>query len=213
MEVNFVGDCIVISGQSDEERAAIAKSSTAREGLMYSCVHTVAGTITLQVADKLPTGARQPINITYDTTPMPLQLISNLAATPFVLDGRGYASIEGFWQGLKFAAEAERRRIAALSGHAAKDAGPSSTPGDRIAYDGREICVGTADHWALMERACQAKFSQHDGARAALQSTGTRPLEHKVKVDSRTIPGVIMADIWMRLRSQLAQSRGQTLRV
>jgi hypothetical protein len=54
-----------------------------------------------------------------------------------------------------------------------------------------------------MERACAAKFEQHAQARRALLATGERPLTHKVRPDSRTIPGVILADIWMRLRERL----------
>jgi len=36
-----------------------------------------------------------------------------------------------------------------------------------------------------------------------LLATGERPLVHHVPRDSRTIPGVIMAEIWMALRSEL----------
>lgn len=147
-----------------------------------------------------------PINIAFDATPMPLRLISNLAETSFELDGRGYSSVEGFWQGLKFPDEADRQRLAELSGHAAKSAGPRAEPGERFVYEGREIVVGTADHWALMERANRAKFEQDEDARAALLSTGTRRLEHKVTPDSRTIPGIVMADIWMRIRDGLRES-------
>jgi hypothetical protein len=43
-------------------------------------------------------------------------MLSNLAPTPFVLDGREYASVEGFWQGLKFEDEAQRAIIAKISG-------------------------------------------------------------------------------------------------
>ena len=148
----------------------------------------------------------EPLNITFDDAPMPLRLIANLAETSFELDGRGYASVEGFWQGLKFPDEADRRRVAELSGHAARTAAPKLEPGDRFVYEGREIVVGTVDHWALMERANLAKFEQDDDARAALLSTGTRALVHRVEPDSRTIPGVIMADIWMRLRERLAKA-------
>lgn len=148
--------------------------------------------------------AASPINITYDETPMPLRLISNLAETSFELDGRWYSSVEGFWQGLKFPDEADRERLAELAGHAAKAAGPKVEPGDRIVYQGREIVVGTVDHWELMERANTAKFEQDEDARAALLSTGSRPLIHQVAVDSRTIPGIVMADIWMRIRKELA---------
>ena len=148
----------------------------------------------------------EPLNITFDATPMPLRLISNLAETSFELDGRFYASVEGFWQGLKLPGEADRERLASLAGHAAKSAGPKSEPGDRIVYEGREVVVGTVDHWALMEHASRAKFEQDDDARAALVSTGSRPLVHKVPTDSRTIPGVIMADIWMRIRDGIVRS-------
>jgi predicted NAD-dependent protein-ADP-ribosyltransferase YbiA (DUF1768 family) len=148
----------------------------------------------------------EPLNITFDEAPMPLRLISNLAETSFEMDGRFYSSVEGFWQGLKFPGEADRQRIAELSGHEAKKAGPKSEPGDRFVYDGREIVAGTVDHWALMERANLAKFEQDEDARAALLSTGSRPLVHRAPVDSRTIPGIVMGDIWIRLREKLARA-------
>jgi predicted NAD-dependent protein-ADP-ribosyltransferase YbiA (DUF1768 family) len=144
---------------------------------------------------------REPLNITSRSRGS-LNLISNFAATPFVLDEQGYASIEGFWQGLKFPADDDRRRLAGLAGSEAKDAGYYAPPADHIIYLGQDVRVGTWDHWRLMERACSAKFEQHAAAREALLSTGTRPLVHQTKPDSRSIPGVIMADIWMRLRER-----------
>ena len=121
---------------------------------------------------------------------MPLKLISNFAPTPFVLDGLAYESIEGFWQGLKFPDDADRARLAAMQGSAARDAGFYAPAASTIAFAGETIRVGTFEHWALMERACTAKFTQHDGARNALLATRGRPLEHRVKSDSKTIPGV-----------------------
>jgi hypothetical protein len=59
-----------------------------------------------------------------------------------------------------------------------------------------------------MAAACRAKFEQNEAARRALLATGTRPLEHRVKPDSRTIPGAIMAQIWMRIRDDLQQRAG-----
>ena len=147
---------------------------------------------------------------------MPLKLISNFAHTPFVLDGLDYASIEGFWQGLKFPDEADRRRLAALHGSAAKDAGFYAPTAEAILFGGERTRVGTWDHWQLMKRACTAKFSQHEPAREALRSTGKRPLVHQVKRDSKSIPGAIMAEILdahpraalARLVSQLSASVG-----
>ena len=52
---------------------------------------------------------REPLNVGYRSPDWRIKLISNFAPTPFELDGRTYASIEGFWQGLKFQSEADRR--------------------------------------------------------------------------------------------------------
>ena len=147
-----------------------------------------------------------PINITFDDTPMPARLISNLAETPFTLDGRRFASVEAFWQGLKFDDDTTRARLAPLSGHPAKAAGNAAPAHDVVRYAGREIRVGSPDHWALMERANAAKFEQCEPARAALLSTMPHSLEHTVPVDSRTIPGAVMAEIWMRIRARFAEA-------
>lgn len=53
--------------------------------------------------------------------------------------------------------------------------------------------------------ACWAKFTQHEASRQALLGTGDRPLEHKTRRDSRNVPGVVMADIWMKVRRGLAK--------
>lgn len=146
---------------------------------------------------------REPINIGYRLGDWRGRLISNFALAPFELDGRAYASVEGFWQGLKFSSTAERRRIAALYGGTAKRAGEAAVPAEAFEYDGERIHPGTHTHWQLMERACRAKFEQNEDARSALLATGARPLTHVMRRDSTTIPGVIMADIWMRIRERL----------
>jgi predicted NAD-dependent protein-ADP-ribosyltransferase YbiA (DUF1768 family) len=149
---------------------------------------------------------RTPINIT-SRAPGLFRLISNFAHTPFVLDSLAYASVEAFWQGLKFPDKAKRCEIASLYGAAAKDAGFRAPASDVIAHNDTVIRVGTWDHWQLMRRACEAKFEQHADARAALVSTGGRPLVHQMRRDSRTIPGVIMAEIWMGCRARLRAAR------
>jgi hypothetical protein len=78
--------------------------------------------------------------------------------------------------------------------------------GSHVEYDGRMIPVGAFDHWQLMRRACRAKFEQNADARSVLLGTDERPLIHVVRPDSRTIPGVIMAEIWMSLRAQLRRA-------
>ena len=201
--VRFDDGKLTLLAESEAEREQLQVWSAAATDRLFALGNASADTLAFGDAGAVADVRRLPINITFDHTPMPLQLISNLAETPFVLDGRRFTSIEGFWQGLKFADEAKRSEIAALAGHPAKSAGHKAAARDVITYAGRDIRVGTIDHWALMERACAAKFEQCEPARVALLSTGTRPLEHRVPTDSRTIPGVIMADIWMRLRSRL----------
>lgn len=149
----------------------------------------------------------EPINIASNVAEEHLRVISNLAPTPFELDDRRYASVEGFWQGLKTEDPEERARIAALSGMIAKTAGKHLTQGAEFHYEGRTYRVGRPEHWHLMYRACLAKFTQNQEAMLALLLTGNRRLEHRMKHDSQTIPGVILADIWMRVRQQI-QERG-----
>ena len=147
---------------------------------------------------------REPINVTSRHSDRAIRCIANFADTPFELDGLDYQSVESFWQGLKTEDPRERRRIAGLSGAQSKS--DRSIPGYSAAleYNGARIVVGTWDHWRLMHRACLAKFQQHDGAREALLATGVRPLIHRVRRDSKVIPGVIVADIWMAIRKRLA---------
>lgn len=147
---------------------------------------------------------RAPLNIVQSVAPQ-FAPISNLAHTPFELAGQHYASIEGFWQGLKRLEPVERRAMAKLWGGEAKVRGSSVAQPAEFAYEGVLIAAGSPEHWALMRAACEAKFTQHAEARVALLATGERWLTHKVRRDSRTIPGAIMADIWMRIRAHLQQ--------
>ncbi len=148
----------------------------------------------------------EPLNVGYRSPDWRIRLISNFAPTPFELDGRQYASVEGFWQGLKFPSEADRRRIAQLHAGEAKRAGDAAMPCEAFEYEGERVCRGTHVHWTLMERACWAKFSQNEDARSALLATGSRPITHVMRRDSTTIPGAIMAEIWMRIRARLRQA-------
>jgi len=123
---------------------------------------------------------------------------------PAALPAAAELNVEGFWQGLKFPRDSDRRRLARLSGQQARETGEARGYPQHIEYEGSSIIPGTADHWGLMERASTAKFTQHIPSAEALLSTGTRPLAHPARRDSRTIPGVIMSSIRMRIRSHLA---------
>jgi predicted NAD-dependent protein-ADP-ribosyltransferase YbiA (DUF1768 family) len=208
MICKFSASEIVLIPQVNDERDAIADWLGEHGDHVFAVLlKQWNGLIFTSLGRRSEWQGAEPLNIVYDKTPAPFNLISNLAPTPFVMDGAHYASVEGFWQGLKFPDDNDRTRIGELDRHSARKSGEKAKKVESIVYGGRDIRVGTYDHWQLMERACRAKFLQHEPARRALIDTGTRLLTHKVARDSRTIPGVIMADIWMRLRDDIAQDR------
>ena len=191
-----------------QEGEMLAEWLAAHAGQVFRLSAIKGGSALLQTLGPEDEACRIEINIT-SQSPEPLRLISNFAHAPFRLDDLDYASIEGFWQGLKFADAADRRRLAALHGSAARDAGHDAPAADTFLYRGEEVRVGTYAHWRLMEKACRAKFTQHAAAREALLATGSRPLVHQVRRDSRNIPGVVMAAIWTRIRDRLARAAGE----
>lgn len=203
MRVRLKKDLVAIVPESPEDVSVLSRWAAHRKDHVF--VLAVEGSQACRLIDlgKRDEACRKPINITSRSTDEGHRLISNLAHTPFNLDGRDFASIEGFWQGLKFPDEAVRRFTAGLHGHEARLAGASAEEHHSFVYQSQHVRVGTWDHWKLMERACEAKFQQHAEAQAALLATGNRPLTHKTGRDSHNIPAVIMADIWMSIRDRL----------
>jgi ribA/ribD-fused uncharacterized protein len=209
MKVILKDQMVIVAPQDEEEAKALAAWKQVHSGHVWVAVADRGSGLCLRDLGPQADACREPINVTSRSRDPAVALISNFAATPFELDGRRYQSVESFWQGLKFEAEPERDRIAALSGPEAKTAGAAIDYGPTITYQGRCIPTGTRPHWELMERACEAKFTQNPQARAALLATGNRPLTHRTRRDSTTIPGVIMADIWMRIRERLQKAQAQ----
>jgi predicted NAD-dependent protein-ADP-ribosyltransferase YbiA (DUF1768 family) len=202
---------IIVTADGAEDRDALRAFLARATGHAFR-VESAGGTgFALRDLGPEEEACRAPINVTSDTAEERLRPIGNLSRAPLVLDGRAYASVEGFWQGLKLPSEEDRLRVAALHGIAAKRAGDDAPRADSLVYEGRTIRVGRPEHWTLMHRACLAKFTQDETTRRALLATGTRPLQHRVRCDSETIPGAVMADIWMRVRARLvaeAEPRG-----
>jgi predicted NAD-dependent protein-ADP-ribosyltransferase YbiA (DUF1768 family) len=194
-------DRLVLVPETEDERAALAAWRAAHDGFAFATAENSGTGTTLIALGPRAEACREPINVT-SASPEPIRLIANFAPTPFELDGVRYACVEAFWQSLRFPLE-QRPRVAAMDGKAAKDASAGQPYGSHVVYAGRTIPIGAFEHWQLMRRACAAKFQQNDNARTALLATGERPLIHVVRRDSHTIPGVIMAEIWMTLRAEL----------
>jgi predicted NAD-dependent protein-ADP-ribosyltransferase YbiA (DUF1768 family) len=206
MKVVLKNDVIVLIAETEDETADLARWKEAHaDHALWARVADRQGGRGLELRDLGPRddATREPINVVSNSRNPVVRIVSNLADTPFELDGRRYQSVESFWQGLKFPEETDRLRLAECDGPRARAEGSRQGYGRTLVYEGAEIAVGTFEHWQLMERACLAKFEQSADARDALLSTGDRPLVHIVRRDSKSIPGVIMAQIWMRLRHRL----------
>ncbi len=201
MKLSFQNNVIGLSAETPAELEICAMLSAA-DGYVFQLHAASERGMAFSEIGPEEDARRAPLNIVRSIEPR-FAPISNLAFTPFDLDGEHYASIEGFWQGLKTADPAQRQSLARLSGAEAKDRGGDINQPPTFDYGGASIVTGSPEHWALMRKACEAKFTQDCDARAALLATGERWLTHKVRRDSRTIPGVIMADIWMRIRDRL----------
>lgn len=197
---------VVLVAETDEERASLAAFG-GEGGHVFRAKRTGDSGVTLTDLGPEALACREAINVVWTNAALDerWKAISNLAPTPFTLRDRRYASIEGFWQGLKYPDEAERQRVAKLAGLEAKRAGEGGVIADTFEYDGRTFAVGRLEHWRLMWQASEAKFAQNEVAREALLSTGDRWLVHKVRRDSRSIPGAILADYWMRIRRLLRE--------
>lgn len=208
MRIVLKDGLVVLIPQSDGDLFALAqwKSAHADHVLTVRADQPDVSAVELHDLGPRAEACREPLNVVSTSADPLARIISNLATTPFELDGRRYLSVESFWQGLKFPSEAERRRLAGHEGPRARSEGLRQKYEKTISYGGQEIAVGAWDHWQLMEKACRAKFQQNDDARSALLATGERPLVHVVRRDSRSIPGVIMAQIWMRLRAEVRKA-------
>jgi predicted NAD-dependent protein-ADP-ribosyltransferase YbiA (DUF1768 family) len=201
LKLSFQNDVIGLSAETPEE-AEICGLLQLADGHVFQ-LHASSGRgLAFSLIGPEDTARRAPLNIVQSIAPQ-FAPISNLAHTPFEFEGQRYASIEGFWQGLKRAEPVERRAMAKLWGSEAKEVGRRVDQPPGFDWQGITIPAGSPEHWALMRAACTAKFRQNDEARAALLATEARWLTHKVRRDSRTIPGAIMADIWMRIRAHL----------
>jgi len=124
-----------------------------------------------------------------------LGLLSNFAPTPFVFHGRSYASLEGFWQAMKYPENADdaratfpglkweytRAQVEQMTSFAAKRAGDLAETnmaamkitwvtfeGHRIEY--RPLQPG--DHYHLIVAATWQKVLQNPNVRRVLLSTG-----------------------------------------
>jgi predicted NAD-dependent protein-ADP-ribosyltransferase YbiA (DUF1768 family) len=197
---------IILQAETTEEQAQLKTLLEEQNELIFQLRKTEKGPSFFYLGPK-ETACNLSINVLFSREDKQIQLISNLGHAPFEMDGIEYASVEAFWQSLKFEPE-KRDPLYSLFGKEAKKAGAREKYTKYVSYKEQKVRVGSSEHWALMQRACEHKFEQHTAAREALLATGIRPLYHKPRKDSVTIPGPIMAGIWMNIRSKLRREAG-----
>jgi predicted NAD-dependent protein-ADP-ribosyltransferase YbiA (DUF1768 family) len=158
---------------------------------------------------KLTPPNERPLNVSSGTQEAIGKLMSNFAHTPFTLDGRKYASVEGFYVSLKFLEPEERAAVAQLHGREARAAGRSSTL-VHTSYEGDEFELGSEAHHALVKRAIRAKLAQHPEIAEAFVATHPRPLVHRTgrpEPRNTKLPGVVFCRILSELREELVAAR------
>jgi hypothetical protein len=159
-----------------------------------------------------------------------LGILSNLAATPFELDGEHYASIEALWQSLKYPEndqdprlqnsevkwEMTRQEVMKLSGFDAKKAGDKANENMKklgiawVTYQGQHFeykGAGQQTHYDLIFRATNAKVEQNADVKAILIKTGHLKLlpDHQQSAD--ITPAYRYYDMYMKIREGLIGSQ------
>ena len=154
-----------------------------------------------------------------------LGLLSNFAATPFELDGKHYASVEGFWQMLKYPENPKderfnpkikwpftREQVAAMTAFDAKKAGKIASENmkalsiDWVTYNGQKLIYHAqtrGDFYNLILRAEWAKLRQNENVRNILLSTGDLKLRPDHIEEADAAPAWRYYEMWMEIREQI----------
>ena len=155
-----------------------------------------------------------------------LGLLSNFAATPFEYHGKHYASVEGFWQMLKYPESPEdpraefpgitwphtREEVGQMTGFDAKHAGDAASENmrrmniDWVTFEGHKLeyhASGESDFYKLIVAVMRAKVEQNPEVKRVLLATGDLVL----KPDHRQEANAAMAwkyyDIWIQIRAEM----------
>jgi len=159
-----------------------------------------------------------------------LGLLSNFAATPFTFQGQRYASLEGFWQMMKYPEGSDdpratypglrwtftRQQVAQLTGFEAKRAGTLGEENMRemgigwVTFEGKRFeyrPVVPGEQYRLIVAATWAKVRQNPEVRKVLLATGNLIL----KPDHQQEPNAPAAwryyEILMQIRTELQREQ------
>ena len=156
-----------------------------------------------------------------------LGVFSNFWATPFVLDGKSFASVEGLWQSLKYPDpslpedprhvitdwEFSRAEVEAMVDRVAKNAGNSANKiyvkhnlkdisWGKHFFNYNDMAEGSQYHYFLIKRALRAKLDHNQGLWELLMRTGCLTLKPDHNVSETDPPSYKYFNIFMELRSE-----------
>lgn len=152
----------------------------------------------------------RPVNVGSKSADATEAQMSNFEHAPFVLDGRQFASVEGFYVWLKWSGDPAKQAIAqTLSGSQAKSFGKPSTA-TTAEYNGATIQLGSPEHHALIKRAIQAKLEHHPEIARNFVATYPRPIIHDLgypENPATRLPAKDFSRILTELREDLATGK------
>ena len=161
-----------------------------------------------------------------------LGVFSNFAATPITLDGVTYASLEGFWQMMKYPENTNdpratfpgikwqftREQVGKMTAFDAKHAGDLGSKNmaamhiDWVSYRGEKFTYRTqakGRHYDLIKAATWAKLNQHPELKVLLLKTGKLLLKPDHSPEFNSPPEWLYFELYMEIRAQLQQSQAQ----
>jgi predicted NAD-dependent protein-ADP-ribosyltransferase YbiA (DUF1768 family) len=155
-----------------------------------------------------------------------LGLLSNFAPTPFVFRGKRYASLEGFWQMMKYPENAQdpratfpglhwactREQVAQMTSFTAKRAGDLANTNmakmgiDWVTFEGQRMEYHSAAQGAfyqLIVEATRAKVQQNPKVKRVLLATGDLVLRPDHYQGANPPPAWRYYDILTQIRTEL----------
>jgi len=155
-----------------------------------------------------------------------LGILSNFAATPFEMDGKRYASVEGFWQMMLYPEgkgdertkdkrgtwKFTREQVAQMTAFEAKSAGTLAEENmktlgiDWASYNGKRFpyrSVTPGEHYKLIVAAMRAKLEQNPEVKRILLATGDLILKPDHIQETNAPREWKYNEIWTQIRSEI----------
>jgi hypothetical protein len=201
------GDKVALfdSGSVVVHKAGKPPRTRTKEGHLWTLVE---GTPVESIPRRHVPPSQRPLNVASSTVEEIGRKLSNFEKRRFVLDGRNYNSVEGFYQGLKWPDLKKRTEIAKLSGSEAKRAGKGAPKADEFIYEGRTHSFGSAEHHSLIKAAIRASLEQNPEIADAFRLTHPRPIQHltgRPESPGSALPGSKFAQILEEIRADLVR--------